>query len=192
MTAMMSQQLMAMNYIKTYDNVIPDDICDQLVKTFEVNPEQHEDIQLEGHRSFQQVNLQQNEGWEFHSKFLQVAFNKYVGRYKHDCNITDMMFPPEYAFEMFRMKRYLPNDKDEFSDHVDVGNQASAKRFLVFFLYLNEPQGGETEFPQFNVSVKPKKGSMLMFPPMWTHLHAGRKVTGNEPKYIVGSYLHYI
>ena len=62
---MMSQQLMAMNYIKTYDNVIPDDICDQLVKTFEVNPEQHENIQLEGHRSFQQVNLQQEHGQKF-------------------------------------------------------------------------------------------------------------------------------
>ena len=51
------------------------------------------------------------------------------------------------------MKRYEPNGVDEFHDH-DVGNHESAKRFLVFFLYLNEPQGGETDFPQRGISDK--------------------------------------
>ena len=63
-----------------------------------------------------------------------------------DCEVTDKMFPQQYAYEMYRMKRYEPNGVDEFHDHVDVGNHESAKRFLVFFLYLNEPQGGETDF----------------------------------------------
>ena len=109
-----------------------------------------------------------------------------------ECNIVERMFPEEFAYEMFRMKRYEPNGVDEFNDHVDVGNHASAKRFLVFFLYLNEPEGGETDFPQRGVTITPKTGSLLMFPPMWTHLHAGRKVTGDVPKYILGSYLHYV
>jgi len=30
-----------------------------------------------------------------------------------------------------------------------------------------------------------------MFPPMWPWLHAGQKPI-NKPKYIVGSYLHYV
>ena len=32
----------------------------------------------------------------------------------------------------------MPNDIDEFNDHVDVGNHESAKRFLAFFFYLND------------------------------------------------------
>ena len=36
-----------------------------------------------------------------------------------------------------------------------------------------------------------KKGSMLMFPPLWPWLHAGTKPI-NEPKYIMQTYLHYV
>ena len=40
--------------------------------------------------------------------------------------------------------------------------------------------------------IKPKAGRMCMFPPMWTHLHSGNVVMGTKPKYIIGSYLHYV
>ena len=36
------------------------------------------------------------------------------------------------------MKKYMPNNIDEFKEHVDVGDYASARRFLVFFLYLDD------------------------------------------------------
>ena len=88
----------------------------------------------------------------------------------------------------------MPNDIDEFAAHVDVGNQESAKRFLAFFFYLNETENesGCTEFPHYQLRVVPKTSRMLVFPPMWNYLHAGRKVTGNTPKYTMGSYLHYV
>ena len=101
------------------------------------------------------------------------------------------MFPQQFAFEQFRLKRYLPNGEDHFDDHVDVGDINSARRFLVFFLYLDHNEGGHTDFPQGNISVQPQTGRMLMFPPMWTHLHAGRKPI-DKPKYIIVSYLHYV
>ena len=101
------------------------------------------------------------------------------------------MFPSRYGFEEFRLKRYLPNDIDEFRNHVDVSNYENARRFLVFFLYLDDNEKGHTTFPQSNISVQPKAGRILMFPPMWTHLHAGTKPV-DKPKYIIGSYLHYV
>jgi hypothetical protein len=182
---------MTENWIRVYDNVIAPEVCDDLVDFFERNPEHHEMVRLEGHRQFAQVNLQMHEEWNGFSDVLTEKFKEYIEVYCDDCNVTNMMFPQQFAFEMYRMKRYLPNGIDEFHDHVDVGNLDSARRFLVFFLYLNEPEGGTTDFPQYNISVKPKKGSMLMFPPLWTHLHAGRKPI-NLPKYIIGSYLHYV
>ena len=45
------------------------------------------------------------------------------------------------------MKRYEPNGVDEFHDHVDVGNH-DLQNGSGIFLYLNEPQGGETDFPK--------------------------------------------
>ena len=57
-------------------------------------------------------------------------------------------------------------------------------------MLVNAPDG-KVGFAR-GISVTPKAGRLLMFPPVWTHLHAGRKVTGDTSKYIVGSYLHYI
>ena len=34
------------------------------------------------------------------------------------------------------MKRYLPNNYDEFRSHVDVTSRTNCTRFLVMFLYL--------------------------------------------------------
>jgi len=91
------------------------------------------------------------------------------------------------------MKRYLPNTEDVFDEHVDVTNYASARRFLVFFIYLNDNfEGCETDFSQFKVKVKPKQGNLLMFPPLWNWLHQAQSVKGDTPKYIVGSYMHYV
>ena len=180
------------NYIRIYDDIITKDLCDELISEFERSEAQFDKQVLKDHRSFTQIALQQHSNWKPYADELQGVFNKCVWRYMQDCQVTDKMFPPQYAYEMYRMKRYEPNGVDEFHDHVDVGNHESAKRFLVFFLYLNEPQGGETDFPQRGISVTPKAGRLLMFPPMWTHLHAGRKVTGDVPKYILGSYLHYV
>ena len=53
----------------------------------------------------------------------------------------------------------MENDIDEFADHVDVGNQESAKRFLAFFFYLNETENesGCTEFPHYQLGLFPKQ-----------------------------------
>jgi len=179
------------NLIQTYENVISESLSKQLIAMFERFPQHHEEVVLDGHRSFKQVTLQLHEQWKPFEETLQETFFNYISKYMNDCNITDRMFPPKFAFENFRMKRYLPNDIDEFDNHVDVGSIDSAPRFLVFFLYLNDNKGGHTDFPQFDISVQPKTGRMTMFPPMWTHLHAGRKPI-DEPKYIIGSYLHYV
>ena len=44
---------------------------------------------------------------------------------------------------------------------------ASAKRFLVFFLYLKDNEGGHTSFPD---EMKVKNG-IIKFPPMWNYKH---------------------
>jgi len=101
------------------------------------------------------------------------------------------MWPEKFSLEPLRMKRYLPDGTDQFGDHVDVNSHESARRFLVFFLYLDDNKKGSTSFPQHDMSSDCDKGSCLIFPPMWPWLHAGEKPI-DKPKYILGSYLHYV
>ena len=102
-------------------------------------------------------------------------------------------WPKKHGWESIRIKRYLPNDEDQFDNHVDVMDYDTARRFLVFFIYLDDNFCGQTVVnPKDDLFVSScKKGSMLIFPPMWPWLHRGAKPI-RTPKYIVGSYLHYV
>ena len=179
-----------MNYVQYYDNVLTKKLCEELIDKFENSSSEYE-THSNNTMSFTQINLNQNKTWHQYIQPLATIFSSCIAQYKDEFNIVDGMFPSKYGFEEFRLKRYLPNDIDEFRNHVDVNNYANARRFLVFFLYLDDNEKGHTTFSQSNISVQPKAGRMLMFPPMWTHLHAGTKPV-DKPKYIIGSYLHYV
>ena len=179
-----------MNYISIYDDVLSKEQCYNLIEKFEKNESLHERYDNDGQPNFTQLNLSRNpEIFEEDSKlFIDTShqiLNDYIGR--HGC-----MFPEKYGWEEIRMKRYKKGGTDRFDNHVDVTNHASARRFLVFFYYLNDvKKGGETEFTSLKEKVTPKRGSCLVFPPLWTHPHRGLPPVSNT-KYIVGSYLHYI
>lgn len=75
-------------------------------------------------------------------------------------------FPASHA-EMMHVIRYEVGQ--EFRPHHDFYNYVSpsivgGQRIATFLMYLNEPEeGGTTEFPVLKLSVKPKKGSALLF-----------------------------
>jgi len=180
------------NFIRYYDDVVDDSFCDDLIEKFEQDTEDQFVVNNNEKFKFTEVRLLDHlDKYEHEANVLKDVFLGSVKRYKTDCNVQDCMFPNNVGYENFRMKRYMPGNGDQFDNHVDVGDYTSARRFLVFFLYLNDNEGGHTEFPQMDISIQPKKGRLLVFPPLWTHLHAGRPPI-NTPKYIVGSYLHYI
>ena len=101
------------------------------------------------------------------------------------------MFPPKYGIEPFKIKRYEANGVDEFGWHVDVNSTDSMKRWLAFFCYLSDNDEGYTTFPYQKVATDCKKGTIVVFPPMWPWLHQGAKPV-QKSKYFLGSYLHYV
>ena len=178
-------------YIQIYDNVLSQKHCDNLITKFELSKDQQVSTDLEDHRHFTEINISSHEDWTMMAQGTYLHLRPMIQKYKDDCKITEKQWPEQYGFEEIRFKRYLPNDKDEFKEHVDVGDHSSARRFLVFFLYLKDNEGGHTSFPEYNIKVQPKAGRLLMFPPTWTYKHIGHKAI-QTPKYILGSYLHYL
>jgi hypothetical protein len=187
-----------MPFVSYWDNVLSKEYCSMLIDKFEKNIEQQQDTVLENHRSFKEINLNQNEGWSDDiNKLLDEIQNTYLQKYMIEHKVDSNTWPTELGFEEFRFKRYMPNDVDEFKFHVDVQDWQSASRFLVCFFYLNDvEEGGETAFQPHRMlpvseKIKPVTGRLLMFPPLWTHPHAGLKPVSG-PKYILGTYLRYI
>ena len=177
-------------YIKTYDNVLTKDQCQHIIDKFEDSRNQWQKTELKDHRSFTEINLNLHDDWQEYVKIIYTHMRPYIDKYAEEFKITHN-WPEKFGWEHIRMKKYEVNNRDEFKEHVDVMDYASAKRFLVFFLYLNDNDGGETSFSEYDIKVKPKAGRLLMFPQTWTYLHTGHKPI-NNPKYIIGSYLHYV
>ena len=176
------------DYIRVYENVVPSAVCNALIRKFEDFDDQHE--VFDDQRFFTQINFAKDILWQYESDYLSKVLLEQVERYKEDVKIENQ-WPEKYTLEPVRMKRYLPNKKDNFPSHVDVTGTDNNTRFLVMFLYLSDNEKGETIFPPHHLTSKCKQGNILIFPPLWPWLHSGNFPV-NIPKYIVGSYLHYV
>jgi len=201
-------------YCRVYDNFLDADLCDFYVNEFErLLVDEAEKIEKYkickaatrpdgttycGACNCQRLDPMQHE--VFNETNKQILFEKIPllhDRYKEDYNLHAAQFPKSYSVEALRMKRVLREDgsstAQQFTEHVDVSSWAKGKRFLAILIYLNDDfGGGETVFPTFGDSIKPKKGSVLVFPPYWCYLHAGRPLTDyGYAKYYMLSFLNY-
>lgn len=178
------------------EDALPTMFTDLLIGMFEANDGDFQiSTDFKDVRHFKEINISQHwqEQHEMFVMYVQEAWKVYMGYMGVQ---FDVQWPRQFGYEQFRMKRYLPNGKDQFGLHTDVGSYASARRFLAFLWYLNTPsRGGETGFginpDKPELIVPAERGRLLMFPPLWTHPHWGAKVQ-DGPKYIVSGYLHYI
>jgi hypothetical protein len=182
------------NLIRNYSDVLTPEKCQYFIDKFEAHPEMQEVQNNSKGKTLTVMNLMNSSDTPFREdlNFLGNIFMTYVEKYKEDCDIKSFQFPKEFGVEAFKMKRYMPNGKDAFPAHIDVNNRENARRFLVMFVYLNDNRKGETLIsPKDDMFVSScKKGSIVLFPPMWPWIHAGKEPV-NVPKYIIGSYLHY-
>jgi prolyl 4-hydroxylase len=174
-----------LDYIMLGESVLSPEHCQRLIERFEAS-EAVRACQHSGGHSFTQLEI--TTAWPDEHDLLLPVFLDHFQKYKQ---LTGAIYwPANIAFEHLRIKRYLPNEQDFFGPHVDVVDQLSARRFITAFIYLNEPEGGETVFPNLNFSVAPKTGKLLAFPPLWLFPHEGRPPR-SIPKYILHTYLCY-
>lgn len=185
------------SYVTLYDNIYTKEACKSLIDKFEAYPEvwlpeQH--TYKDGwHMHFTQIKLADHEVFAKENEMLHNLFLQGISAYKKEHAIKDIQWPSKFRLEPIRMKRYLPNTDERFDEHVEVTNLQTARRFLVAFIYLNDNfSGGETDFTQLKMRVTPKQGTMLLFPATWNWLHKAYPVQGDNPKYIVGTLLHYV
>ena len=182
-------------FISVCDNVLSDEDCTKMIELFEDANEHHRKINTEA-RTYTEVNFfdpelseKFPEFEEFSMKLLTII-SEYTEMYRRHNNI--MFFPGQCVNEEIKMKKYTKGSADDFKYHSDVGDHLSAKRFVACFFYLNDvEEGGETVFPDYNLSVNPVKGRLAIWPPFWTHPHQCMPAKSDD-KYVVGTYLHYM
>lgn len=183
----MNQDTKLTDLIFTINNVLPKQHCEKIIEHFEQAKDRWEEKRTVGYK-FDQLNINTIPEWEPVVEYLtEVSIGAFT-RYFHHINIKN---PPEIkALEQIRIKKYESEER-YFDYHVDVADYNSARRYLVGFIYLDDNEEGETAFPDFDLHIKPEAGKMLIFPPLWMFPHAGLPPK-DKPKYIIGTYAHYV
>jgi len=88
--------------------------------------------------------------------------------------------------EGYGILRYSGGERYDL--HYD-GDTGSARSISVL-IYLNDDyEGGEIEFPNFKTKIKPKAGTLILFPSNYAYGHIAHPVTSGT-KYVIVTWLH--
>jgi hypothetical protein len=191
------------NFIEIYENALSDKTCDYIMNCFE----EFKDHLRRG-RTGNGVDRKKKDSADLNllrvksslSEFIFDEFqeslkkniDKYQDKYKLTSPTYDSIWDKDFYIYPYAIlaKRYTKNVQGYHIFHSDYGpTEMSRDRQLVCMYYLNDvEEGGETEFYHQDLKVKPTKGSLVIFPAAFTHLHKGHIPVSND-KYILNFWL---
>lgn len=171
--------------IGVYHNVVEPSECARIIEAFEARIHLTQDHDTPGYK-FLQLDCNETDLKDLAWQFVGHV-EPYLRAYIKELGLEE--FLEIKAFENVRIKKYRAGSDDRFKIHIDAANRESAVRTLVFILYLND-NDGETAFPMVGRSVKPKAGSLVVFPPFWMFPHVGQPPTTGD-KFIMMSAVHH-
>lgn len=181
-------------YIRTYDNDLDPRLCQQMIASF-AGLQRFQMRNGRGVRSgleqsaWTELNVTRLSDAGFLGMFRRLI-DRALERYNQDVELA-IPIPNSPATSDLTLKRYRPGEQERFQLHFDAIHHV-ANRYLVLLWYLNDvEQGGETRFPQLDVTVEARAGRLLMFPPYWMYQHEGLPPISGD-KYIVSTYLLFI
>lgn len=171
------------DYIIVYENVLEPHLCDKVIEVFENSKH---DIYTTDIAKFDHLDLNDN-GLGGLSQALTVQAVPSLMSYIRTLNMGDHI--SVNAAEGFKLKKYDKNSDHAIKPHCDIWNKETSVRYLNFIYYLND-NNGFLCFPHLGLIFRPKKGSLIVFPPYWMFTHEAHNPTDVD-KYIAISCLHY-
>lgn len=107
-----------------------------------------------------------------HNQFnllLLAASVPYARRY----NISRLLYHEEYSVLKYGVG-------EEYLAHYDGSTDTG--RIISALVYLNSDfEGGETEFPHFEITIKPRPGMLILFPSNFAYRHIAHPIiSGNK------------
>ena len=103
-----------------------------------------------------------------------------VAPYTEKFNILEGIWHEPYGLLRYR-------GGEEYKAHYD--STTSMGRIISVIVYLNDDyEGGELEFPNFGIKIKPQAGMMVVFPSNFAYAHIAHPVTSGT-KYALVTWL---
>ena len=167
------------SFIFEFNNSLSEDICKDIVKRFEESKDEHYEGRV-GQTFEKNTDIKKStdmvvsgkDNWKDVDKILFTSLSKALSAVKKQYDF----FSGPFKDIGYAVQRTNPGEY--FHWHIDSGSHQFSDRQLVAIWYLNDVEGpgGETEFLNQEVKIKPEAGKLILFPPFWTHEHRGVKL----------------
>ena len=175
------------DYVRVYDGVFTKDKCEYLIELFEETRDREvQEYRTEAY-NFDQLELNTSKWGARQCNSLYTSLVPVYKKHFEEVGVSDYL--EIHGVEALRIKKYEQGSDQEFKTHIDVTDHATARRYAVAIVYLND-NDGHTVFPNLDIVVEPKAGRVVVFPPMWMFPHAGLTPKDCD-KYIMMTCLHY-
>ena len=192
------------DFIIKYDSVLTPDFCKEVCIKMDNDNRKKDGVTAGGVKkevkNTVDLNISPYNDWKdtdsvfFHkvSMFIEIYMQDLKDKSYIDINeILDFLGDPKYAISDsgYQIQKYSTGGKYVWH-HDYILNQRNGTRVLTYLFYLNDDfEGGETEFSDGTI-IKPRTGTLLLFPSTWVYLHRGKEVTKGE-KYIATGWLSH-
>jgi Rps23 Pro-64 3,4-dihydroxylase Tpa1-like proline 4-hydroxylase len=164
------------SFIYEFLNSLSADECNQIISRFEDSKEDHYQGRV-GQNFTENVDVKKStdmvisgkKNWKDFDTLFFTSLSKALSAVKKEFDFFSGPFKDiGYAVQK-------TNPGEYYHWHIDSGSHQFSDRQLVAIWYLNDVNGpgGETEFLNQNVKIKPETGKLILFPPFWTHEHRG-------------------
>ena len=118
------------------------------------------------------------------SEWTKLGSSQYINEFQH-------LGTFDYFLGTAKVQMTLPGEGFHHW-HYDNAGFSNMSRWFVFITYLNDDfDGGETEFLNQGIRVKPEKGKTVIFPASYTHRHRGNPPI-NGTKYIATTWANIL
>jgi len=188
------------NFIESYDTG-EYDFCDRVIERLETLISSKEDDSVSAHyMNGEETNGSVQDRKDFSFDFtgigdplvaeMHAVLRKYIPIYAQTYSGFGMQ---GCMSEAMKVQKTPPKGGFHTWHCEHSANNGSNFRNLTWTLYLNDiPEGeGETEFLEYGLKLKPKKGLLTLFPAAWTHTHRGNPVY-NCNKYIATGWYYLV
>jgi len=179
-------------HIGIFENAISNEWCDKVINFYKKNNKfQKSRLKTEGTPSLMKADHSLDPGKVDDNTikyFYNLLSNKILPKYndKYNFKYYDDF---KYTINDFKTQKTLPSEGYHLW-HYENSTPDTTNRLLVYSVYLNDVnEGGETEFLYQSLRVKPKKGTIVIWPAGFTHYHRGNPPLSGE-KYITTGWVN--
>jgi hypothetical protein len=196
------------DFIGVWENFVPASFCDKLIEYFAYIEENHSIIELDapvipdGMQAQIMMRGEDQYNGGMNRKDVSFLLNYTSATYTYQVYQFLISCVQHYITEFSQLaKTSLFSTDVKFQKtspgggyhlwHYENGAESHGQREFTWMIYLNDiPDGeGETEFLYQHRRIKPTKGTVVIFPAGYTHVHKGNTVLTTDKYILTGWYI---